>query len=444
MKKFFCFSFTFLSFSFFSLAENLPTSGTLLWRVSGNGLKEISYLYGTMHTRDTRAFHFSDSVLNCFMRCKSFAMELKMEELNNQEVIGKMMLDSGATIGNILSKEQYDSLQKKTQEITGFSISLFERLKPIFIATILSQGELLNDSVGKNPNQYFLDEYFEVLARHSGKNVSALEMVQTQLDVFNFLPIAQQVDYLMKSIRGENGGSGIDTFISHYANGELEILLKSDEDDLLSGEFLSKILTERNEGMANHIESLMRSQSLFAAFGAAHLTGDSGIISLLRKKGYTVEPVVAAFDDISAEGWLYVFPCSVIAVAMPGLPVLITDTLFGENINYTKWFSKMNNAYSVIHFTKNIAVTKSLLTRLSINEIDFSTRLKKIEGDFPNRKNIRAYKMSATSDSENLFVIENGSEKIIVIVTNENSIDDTEMKRFLSLVRYKIASPLSY
>ena len=444
MKKFFYLLFSLFPLSFFLSAETLPTSGTLLWRVSGNGLKENSYLYGTMHTRDTRAFHFSDSVLNCFIRCKAFAMELKIEEVNNEEVIGKMMLDGGATITSILSKEQFDSLQKKTQEVTGLSISLFERLKPIFIATILSQGELLNDSASKNPNLYFLDEYFEELAKRSGKNVHALEMVQTQLDVFNFLPMQQQVEYLMKSIREENEGHGIDTYISHYANGELEILLKSDEGDLLSGEFLTKVLTERNKGMTDHIEMLMRSQSLFAAFGAAHLTGDSGIISLLRERGYAVEPVTATYDDISSEGWLYVFPCSVVAVAMPGLPVVSKDTLPYKNFPFQKWVSKLSNTYCVIHLEKNVSLNKTLLESLAGNELDVKAHLTKISGDFPNRKNIRDYKMYYFSDLTNVFVIENGNEKIIAIVTKENAMDEIELKRFLSLVRYKIASPLSY
>lgn len=35
---------------------------SLLWRISGKGLKEPSYLYGTMHISNKEVFRFGDSV----------------------------------------------------------------------------------------------------------------------------------------------------------------------------------------------------------------------------------------------------------------------------------------------------------------------------------------------------------------------------------------------
>src|SRR6187402_2508110 len=34
---------------------------SLLWEISGNGLKKPSYLFGTMHVSDKLAFHLADS-----------------------------------------------------------------------------------------------------------------------------------------------------------------------------------------------------------------------------------------------------------------------------------------------------------------------------------------------------------------------------------------------
>lgn len=39
------------------------------------------------------------------------------------------------------------------------------------------------------------------------------------------------------------------------------------------------------------IPTLINEKSTFIAIGALHLCGDEGLISLLRKKGYTVRPV---------------------------------------------------------------------------------------------------------------------------------------------------------
>lgn len=61
-------------------AQEQDNSNTLLWEISGNGLAEPSYLYGTMHVYDRRAFDFSDSVLLKFQQCSAFAAELSFDE----------------------------------------------------------------------------------------------------------------------------------------------------------------------------------------------------------------------------------------------------------------------------------------------------------------------------------------------------------------------------
>ena len=42
--------------------------------------------------------------------------------------------------------------------------------------------------------------------------------------------------------------------------------------------------------MAKRAEALILENCVFIAIGAAHLPGENGVIELLRKKGYLVEP----------------------------------------------------------------------------------------------------------------------------------------------------------
>jgi uncharacterized protein YbaP (TraB family) len=37
--------------------------------------------------------------------------------------------------------------------------------------------------------------------------------------------------------------------------------------------------------------TIMKKESVFIAVGAGHLVGEMGLISLLRKEGYTVRPI---------------------------------------------------------------------------------------------------------------------------------------------------------
>ncbi len=45
--------------------------------------------------------------------------------------------------------------------------------------------------------------------------------------------------------------------------------------------------------MASRMDSLSALRTMFFAVGAAHLKGDSGVIELLQKKGFAVEPVLS-------------------------------------------------------------------------------------------------------------------------------------------------------
>lgn len=85
-----------------------------------------------------------------------------------------------------------------------------------------------------------------------------------------------------------------------------------------------------------------------------------------------MEPVEANYNDISDEGWLYVYPCSVIAVPMPGIPEFTTDTLTNSKIIYQNWISTQSNNYVVAHFDKSVSINKKYwknLLRMNLHQI---------------------------------------------------------------------------
>ena len=54
---------------------------SLLWEISGNGLKKPSYLFGTMHVSDKLAFHLGDSFYNAIKSSDVVALETNPETL---------------------------------------------------------------------------------------------------------------------------------------------------------------------------------------------------------------------------------------------------------------------------------------------------------------------------------------------------------------------------
>ena len=52
-----------------------------------------------------------------------------------------------------------------------------------------------------------------------------------------------------------------------------------------------KIFTSRNKNWAEKLNTLMPQQSILVVVGSGHLPGDDGLLDLLKRKGYTVEPM---------------------------------------------------------------------------------------------------------------------------------------------------------
>src|SRR6185312_10388167 len=55
-------------------------NNSLLWEISGNGLKKPSFLFGTFHLLCKDDIHFSDQLLKAVKSSKEIYMELDMDD----------------------------------------------------------------------------------------------------------------------------------------------------------------------------------------------------------------------------------------------------------------------------------------------------------------------------------------------------------------------------
>lgn len=265
---------------------------SLLWKISGNGLKQPSYLYGTMHTSDARVFNFSDSVMPFFAVSKAYAMELDPNEAFNMQIIGKLMMGSGYSLKEMIPAAEYHFLDSVVKKQTGFSVKLFDNVSPVFTMTILEvSGMELSDSSIKG-NKEVLDLYFYKQAKKKKKKIIGIETIEEQLGALNSLNYQEQADLLVTEIKmiQENKQEGMD-IVKYYLDQNLDSLSANDADALMPEKFYKALVTDRNIHMADRIGEFVKDQSVFVAVGALHLPKQGGVIELLRKKGFTVVPV---------------------------------------------------------------------------------------------------------------------------------------------------------
>lgn len=259
---------------------------SLLWKITGNGLAQPSYLYGTIHIRDKRVFDFSDATRQAFASTPSFAMEIIPDSADQMKLLPMLVLDSGRTLKDFLSAEDYAFAQEQLQEKLGPQAMFVERLKPIFISSFLTLDKLGRDY------EVTVDEHFYRQAQEQKKTIRGIETVEEQLQALDAISLQEQADILMEQLRStDETDSLMSRMIDAYVAADLDDLMHLFVEAEMPGDAYESLLTKRNQAMADRIAAMAKEQPVFAAIGAGHLAGNDGVITLLRHKGYTVEPV---------------------------------------------------------------------------------------------------------------------------------------------------------
>ncbi len=261
---------------------------SLLWEISGNNMQESSYLFGTMHVKDKRAFQFHDSLLLKLKSCKVFAGEIVLDKSTAKELSSDLLLPPGKELKTLLSEKEYKKVKKFCQKHLGTTMTLFvNRIKPVFTSAMISES-LMESEMPKA-----LDEYLQDLAKEFNLRVTGLETVKEQMNALNELSVEEQAKMLLEQIdRIDEEKKEIHRLANVYASQNLDSIYTFIQTPEMQGEFGDALIKDRNLIMAERLEKLMRKEATFCAIGAAHLPGENGVIQLLRTKGYTLRPVI--------------------------------------------------------------------------------------------------------------------------------------------------------
>lgn len=273
----------------------VPTEKSVFWKITGNGLKKPSYLYGTIHMIPKKDYEMPDAVREALDNSKRVAFEIDMKELTNlrtqMSLMTKAFMPGGKTIKDYLSKEDYAYVKSKMAE-KGLPGGMMERMKPMFLSTMFS-GE--DDGSASQGAMTSVEMELYRSARNRKLETAGLETTSYQLSIFDSIPYQAQAKMLVDGLRAADVDSTGKT-------GELDQLLKMYKEQDINT--MQSMISEEGEGMAAYEELLLKKRNrnwiapmgrlmhekptLFAV-GAGHLGGAGGVIALLRKEGYRVE-----------------------------------------------------------------------------------------------------------------------------------------------------------
>ncbi len=290
IKKIYCI----LALSIISLIDihaQENDSYQLLWQIESEAQSAPSYLFGTMHVKDKRAFNFSDAVMPSIEKCEIFALEVEPDSLVGAMFGAMFETDTTDYLKNLLSSEEYERFKVRFEERTGYEYDNLDSKNPMILNVLIQP-----DFSKPDDKQSFVDAYLYGIAKTMNKKTTGLEDIRTQIDMFNLASEKQQREMAMELLEydTEDYEGMYDKMAEVYSTGDLE------EMEEFVGEYgMDSMMIARNHVMANSMERLMKENTTFGAVGTAHLWGEEGVIELLRKKGYKVSPVPATFTGVA-------------------------------------------------------------------------------------------------------------------------------------------------
>ena len=267
----------------------------LLWEISGNGLENPSYLYGTMHVSNKVAFYLGEPFFEALGSVDQVALELE-PELWFDEILGGSVLTSllrlGQQNGMIYgygNNNEYEG-RMKLPDNTNLTVQAYFRASPQMINQLMFR---LHDPSGNFEEETWLDMYIYQSAKKLGKNTLGLETFDESMDM---LLKAQK-----EMADDPESAMGLDMDMADrikaqadlenaYRKGDLD-MLDSLSTKLNPAPYTKYILIERNKNFVVGMDTLMQQAPLFTGVGAAHLPGEEGCIEMLRALGYQLSPV---------------------------------------------------------------------------------------------------------------------------------------------------------
>ncbi|MCP4441916.1 MAG: TraB/GumN family protein [Aureispira sp.] len=280
-------------------AQSIPDTleKSLLWELTGPGIKKPSYIFGTIHLIAEKDYFWTDKMDEHFAKTKRLVMEIDMSKMmaTGMQMLQLAPMDEGKTLKDLLSEEDYELVKNyfeketKSKEAKMVPFSMLANWKPMLLTSYVYV-----DMIDGDTKTYEMELMYK--AQKAEMTFGGLETIQDQMDVFAKIPYEDQAEQLVEMIKEtkkeQTGENEFDKMVDLYKKQDVDGLLNAttgDMDEMEGGQEL--LLDNRNKNWIPLILEMAKKEPVFFAVGAGHLGGKTGVIRLLMKEGYKLTPV---------------------------------------------------------------------------------------------------------------------------------------------------------
>jgi len=261
-----------------------------LWEVEHNGNKV--YLLGSMHLADDSFYPLHPAMEAAFDEADHLGVEVDVTKAADPEIQALILnlgsYQDGTKLQDHISKETYDKLAALLTE-QGLPANSFDTFKPWVIEMTLQSLQAVETGL---EGQVGIDMHFTMKAMERGIPVVELESYESQLKMFDGFSAELQEANLNATIDNFHViNEGLDAMATMWKTGDDAALLEMTESFGSSEEYNQAMLVDRNKGMTEKVVGYLNGAeqaTYLIVVGAAHMLGETGIVTSLEEQGYTV------------------------------------------------------------------------------------------------------------------------------------------------------------
>lgn len=256
----------------------------LLWKATNIESGIESYIYGTIHLRDKKVYFLLDKVKSLIDKCDVFIAEYPLDDAGDMKIMEALQLPEGKHLQDIISAKKYSKTKKYIKNSFNLDLDRFGYFRPMVIENMMTESMFESDY--SFPMDIVLWNY----AKEKSIKLIGAETTESQIEIINRLSLNKQIkSFIDISKNIKKFRKKMKMLVSYYKK---QNLIELHRKTLKSLGKMKKILVyERNKKIVNTILDYTNESKGFVAVGAGHLLGENGILRLMKKNGYIIEPV---------------------------------------------------------------------------------------------------------------------------------------------------------
>lgn len=249
------------------------------------------FLCGTIHILRENDYPLAPGYEAAYTFSDKLVLELPPGEGNNPDLSRRMaqlgMYSADASLDANISAQAWTAV-KQWAEKRNIEPSSMNRYRPWFVSLIMTAKEYA--ILGATPD-LGVDNHFATRALEDGKPGEGLENTDFQLQLFASLTNRQQQELLDQTLAElSTVARDYEKMITAWKRGDIAAL-----HDMLfreaakHPELLNMFLTARNIVWVDKLNAMLdRGEKAMVLIGTGHLTGETGLLDLLVKRGHRV------------------------------------------------------------------------------------------------------------------------------------------------------------